>query len=101
MAPELLGYVPLVDPRNVEYTEAINLWALGCIIHRLATGVVPFPPDITPNLVQYCQNTSTLRLHQVPMSEFGLESLRELLAPHPARRVSAKDALTRTWASVG
>ncbi len=101
MAPELLGYVPLIDPRNVEYTEAIDLWALGCIIHRLATGVVPFPPNLTLALVEYCKNASELPLHQVPMSEFGLESLRELLTPHPARRVSAKDALTRTWASVG
>ena len=33
MAPEFFGYVDNADEERFEYTSAIDLWALGCIVY--------------------------------------------------------------------
>lgn len=48
MAPEILNYIP----GHSEYTYAVDIWALGCIIYRLISGVVPFPPGLS--LTNFC-----------------------------------------------
>jgi len=53
MAPEVLGFLDASDSSS-EYTNAVDIWAAGCIIYRLIAGHVPFPQ--IKALVKYCEN---------------------------------------------
>ncbi len=55
MGPEILEYLD-TDPQSDEYTNAIDLWAVGCIAHRLVTGVLPSPSG--RSLLKYCEDRS-------------------------------------------
>jgi serine/threonine protein kinase len=94
MAPELFYYVQELDTETSEYTNAIDLWSLGCIILRVVTGAVPFPSLLS--LRNYCRDPS--RLLNIPHSmEAARDFVKELLAPHPAQRPGASAALESTW----
>ena len=42
MGPELYFYVPGLNKETSEYTNAVDIWALGCIVYRIITEAVPF-----------------------------------------------------------
>jgi serine/threonine protein kinase len=95
MAPEILEY--LDTPRG-EYTNAVDLWAVGCITYRLVTGVVPFPPG--KSLVKYCEDKSLFPYDA--LLDNGIKSLcskfiKELLETSSKRRPSASQALHHAW----
>lgn len=41
VAPELLGLVPR-KYMSKNYSNAIDMWALGCLVHERLTGEIPF-----------------------------------------------------------
>lgn len=93
MAPETL-YSP---DGSSDYTDAIDIWAVGCIACRLVSGSVPFT---ILALVQYCQDKSTFPLD--PLFDCGIKSegskfLRHLLITEPKDRPSASQALQHEW----
>jgi serine/threonine protein kinase len=93
MAPEML-YSP---DGSSDYTDAIDIWAVGCIAYRLVSGCVPFT---IPALVQYCQDKSLFPLD--PLFDCGIKSegskfLRHLLVTEPKDRPSASQALQHEW----
>ncbi|KIN08856.1 hypothetical protein OIDMADRAFT_188542, partial [Oidiodendron maius Zn] len=95
MAPEILEY--LDTPRG-EYTNAVDLWAVGCITYRLVTGVVPFPPG--KSLVKYCEDKSLFPYDA--LLDNGIKSLcsrfiKELLETSLKQRPSASQALHHAW----
>lgn len=97
MAPEMLNYLD-DDNDSDEYTNAIDLWAVGCIVYRLLTGKIPFPPGRL--LMKYCSDKSLFPLD--PLFDYGIKSegakfIRELLAPYPEDRPSASEALKHNW----
>jgi WD40 repeat protein len=100
MAPEVLNYL---DPntRRVRYTNAVDLWAVGCIVYRLVTGIVPFSPTPWP-LIKYCKDKLLFPNGPLSSSGFKQESscssfIRELLAAEPKERPSATQALNHPW----
>jgi serine/threonine protein kinase len=95
MAPELFYYVQELDTETMEYTSAIDLWSLGCIIHRVVTGVVPFPTLLS--LRNYCRDPSKLPLNMPPTMKEAGNFVQGLLIPHPAKRPVASAALESTW----
>lgn len=99
MAPEVLNYVERIDPTGSEYTNAIDLWALGCIIYRLASGFVPFPPGL--KLVEFCTDKSGFPFHFLALKNLGLAFLSGILEPYPARRWTAQQALGHPWMKIG
>lgn len=99
MAPELLNYL---DTHKSGYTNAIDLWSTGCIVYRLITGVVPFPPG--PSLMKYCEDKSLFpydALFDSGIKSKGSRFIRQLLALHPEERPSASEARAHPWIQSG
>ena len=93
MAPELYHYVPGLG--TTKFTNAIDIWALGCIVYRIMARAVPFPDLFLLN--EYAQGRMEL-LFKVAPPMVGAEAfVRELLAPHPAKRPSASAGLENSW----
>ena len=96
MAPEVL------DEDNLEgYTNAVDIWALGCVLYLLLAGTIPFPVK------------KSVRLYAEGKIEIPIQPLRDqgatlaavtftdmLLAAHPEDRPSAKDARKLPWMSI-
>ena len=55
VAPEVLGYH---DQESSKYTNAVDLWALGCIYHRLLTMQPSFENRAT--MIRYCSGVTKL-----------------------------------------
>lgn len=93
MAPEMLDYLNT----NTEYTNAVDLWAVGCISYRLVTGNVPFSGR---SLIDYCDNKSPFpggALLGRGISGSGIQFIQGLLMVHPNERLSASQALHHDW----
>jgi serine/threonine protein kinase len=90
MAPEILNYVPGVNPKSSEYTNAVDIWALGCMVYRLVNGVVPFPPG--PSLLNFCWDESKFPSQGSALNELGAKFVRDLVVPYPSRRITAQQA---------
>jgi len=99
MAPEMLNFVPGIDLQSSEYTNAIDLWSLGCIIYRLASGVVPFP--MGPSLGEYCKGELEFPPHPLALSLIGVGFVEHLLEPYPTSRPTAQGARDHLWMSIG
>jgi serine/threonine protein kinase len=102
MAPEILQYIDTDSP-NGEYTNAVDLWAVGCIAYRIITGHVPFS---TPKLIKYCTDNSQFpsdRLYGIGITRERacFKFIRELLAAYPTERPSASQALNHAWITPG
>lgn len=100
------------------YTNHIDIWALGAIVHQMLTLEIPFrdtytydDPDMgsipTPDdavdmdlLYGYCRNLNefpcgSLRKHGV--SEEGIEFVKSLMMVNPSERATAAAALGSRW----
>ena len=98
MAPELFYYVQELDTETLEYTNAIDLWSLGCIIYRIVTGAVPFPSLLS--LRNYCRDSSKVTLNMPLTMKEAARFVENLLMPHPAKRPVASAALESTWLTI-
>ena len=99
MAPEILEYL---NTPSGEYTNAVDLWAVGCKTYRLVTGVVPFPPG--RSLLRYCEDNSLFPYDA--LLDSGIKSscskfIKELLKTDPIQRLSASEALNHMWIIAG
>lgn len=97
MAPELLNLPDSYNPSS-DYTNSVDIWSTGCIVYRLITGVVPFPPGTS--LMKYCEDKSLFpydALFDSGIKSEGAKFLRQLLAVHPSTRLSATQALKHSW----
>jgi serine/threonine protein kinase len=97
----MLKYVE-VESSGASYTDAVDLWAVGCILYRLLTGTVPFPPG--RSLIRYCDDESLFpatALHQCGTSKSGEVFIRALLAVSWSERPSAPEALEHEWIVFG
>jgi calcium/calmodulin-dependent protein kinase I len=73
--------VPDLDAETSEYTSAIDLWALGCIIYRVIVGAVPFPCLLS--LRNFCRDPTKVPLNISPLMEEAGNFIRKLLQPNP------------------
>lgn len=99
MAPEILNYIPGFTMGRLSYTNAVDIWALGCIIYRLVAGVVPFP--LGPSLGKFCEDESTFPLQPSALSELGYNLVRQLLVADPSQRLTVRQALDHEWTQIG
>lgn len=120
-SPEQLGFLPPAyrAPRGA-YTNNIDMWALGAIVHEMLTREIPFretypsgDTDLTlPTVVSadlmvdtgllyaYCQGIKPFpcdSLQRAGVSDEGVEFVKNLMVVDPAKRLSAVAALANPW----
>ena len=95
LAPEVLGYV---EEETSRYTNAVDLWSLGCICHRLLTMESPFPKMIA--LTRYCSGITELpieALYKSSVTEEAITLVKDLMNAQPSERIDAEAALQSVW----
>lgn len=117
MAPEQLGLLPSRLRMGVEYTTAVDMWALGFIVHELLTGQTPFletPVDSLSSgyptvdtgaasidmrlMLQFCDGNSDLPRELLRDSDPAAVSfIATLVVPDPRARASAAQAMLHPW----
>lgn len=121
VAPEILRLLPGRRHREREYTNAVDMWALGCLLHEILTSQTPFlglqsdtgtiysgvavnsAPQIEIDMAlfsQFCSGnvdlpTEVLQKSGVSASRIGF--VERLLVADPHSRTSASDALSTQW----
>lgn len=123
LAPELLQLLPTAMARKT-YSKAVDIWALGCMVHELLTLETPFlladnfdsgvaaltlddewddelMPETDMNaLKSFCDGAAqfpTLSLVCAGVDEAAIEFVKMLLVANPEFRAAAKDALKSRW----
>lgn len=118
MAPELLGMLPRALRPSQGYTTAVDIWALGCLVHEILTPETPFvdrssetdvtgvpvvsgplPTDIYL-LSEFCKGIVAFpreTLEAAGVSESGMRFIQKLLVADPKSRMSAVDAVRDGW----
>lgn len=49
LAPEMIGFIPRSTQR---YTYALDMWSLGCLLHKLLTSDTPFLEKVTTPITE-------------------------------------------------
>lgn len=108
--------------RSNSYTNAVDLWALGAVVHEILTSEIPFLEEyedicsstVTPEsftasdfeasidselIYNYCHGSEfpTETLLKYNVSESGVDFVKSLMAANPADRLSATQALKSLW----
>ncbi len=97
MAPEFFGYVDGIDDERSDYTHAVDIWALGCVVYKIWTHRVPFPSysNLRP-LQRYCSGRDPFpseALVSIGCTNVEITIIKALLNAEPSKRPSARAAL--------
>ena len=86
-----------ISSETSEYTNAIDIWALGCITHEMLTQTLPFWG--LRELSSYCSHPQLPRntMHSKNISKGGIEFVERALGYPPERRIKAREALDLEW----
>ena len=84
-----------------EYTNAIDIWALGCITHEILTRVLPLQG--WNELSSYCSRPELPRntMASKNISKSGIKFVERALAYPPEHRITAREALDLEWLRPG
>jgi len=96
--PEVLGLGPNSETSN--YTNAVVIWSLGCVIYELLAGTKLFVSEF--QLSHYFYGTwpfpeERLKGLSPPTEDTGISLLRAMLAIKPGDRPTATAALSNPW----
>lgn len=118
LAPELQGFRPRGYLSENEYTNAVDIWALGCVVHEILTSQIPFLEIVSDTTLpwtsfsrletqfdmdsfsEFCKGRISLPielLQQSQVSGRGVDFTKRLLIANPSFRPSAAEALNDIW----
>ncbi|TVY18870.1 Ankyrin repeat domain-containing protein [Lachnellula arida] len=110
LAPEVdpdmavtLGCSPLTAGKGsfktYVYTNAVDIWSLGCVLFQLVTNQLPFSPSAPKVLRKFCKGKAPFPGDALSgkIRQSGLELIQQLLTPSPQLRPSASQALQSSW----
>jgi serine/threonine protein kinase len=86
--------------RHPEYTNAVDIWSLGCVAHKILTGRTPFT---NPDLWKYVYGSTEFPVQHLAtkrISESGVEFIQCLMEKDPGTRLSAEQARKAAWLNV-
>ncbi|PYH41658.1 kinase-like protein [Aspergillus saccharolyticus JOP 1030-1] len=99
MAPEIL----LDETKRIsKYSNAVDMWSLGCLIYYLLSKKVPFPSFL--RLKEYYEGFGVFpddELSQRGVGESGISFIRCLMDSEPEKRPVASAQLATQWSIVG
>ncbi|MCJ1404811.1 hypothetical protein MMC11_008037 [Xylographa trunciseda] len=98
VAPEVYDLLDDVSVgESSEYTSAVDIWSLGCVMHWLLAAQTPFPT--IKSLIRFTRtsvlSTQTLKDHKV--SQQGIEFIQNLIVAKPQSRYTAERVLQSPW----
>ena len=81
------------------YGRKVDLWSLGCIMHLLLRGVLPFDGHTKDEVVEKTLNKKLNLTHAKwdRVSQDAKDLIRNLLIKDPNNRISLEDALKHKW----
>jgi ankyrin repeat protein len=91
MAPEIFH-------QNPSYTNAVDLWSLGCVLYFLLTKCMPFPGlyeffEYIKKPTGFLENGLRARY----VSDAGINFIKGLMVPAASNRTRVSDALNAPW----
>ena len=88
------------DEESFEYSNAVDMWSLGCVVYKILTSRVPFPDHLS--LKKFCEGKTTFPEEQLSakLSAVGIEFIKSLLLPKASERLTAETALKAPWLEV-
>ena len=95
-APEIRGFI-LVEDEASHYTNAVDMWSLGCLVHWLLTLKLPLS---TREMFPYCSSRKEFprkHLEAQGSTAEALDFLTKLIQPWPEDRLTASNALKHGW----
>eukprot|EP01129_Flabellula_baltica_P006713 TRINITY_DN2545_c1_g2_i1.p1 TRINITY_DN2545_c1_g2~~TRINITY_DN2545_c1_g2_i1.p1 ORF type:complete len:320 (+),score=77.62 TRINITY_DN2545_c1_g2_i1:140-1099(+) len=97
MAPELI----VLEDESVEgtYGKPVDMWALGCILYILLSGMHPFQMDDDEKMIELIVTGELEWIGDSwdDVSPSAKELIERMLDPNPDTRITAEEALAHPW----
>lgn len=94
IAPEVTG---LFQSETSVYSNAVDMWSLGCLIHFMFTDSTPFPTFRRLNHYVQHENFPETELRERNASSDAIAFVIRLMRLKPSDRLTAKEALMDPW----
>ena len=95
VAPEVMRLLG-DDEESFSYSNAVDMWSLGCITSWLLTSFVPFPNG--RGLLKYCQREKAFPSDIFQSIRYeAFDFVQKLMYSDPSNRLSAENSLQHTW----
>jgi serine/threonine protein kinase len=81
-----------------EYTNAVDIWSLGCITYGLLTSKAPFSDN--RELAKFCRGRLAFLVQNLEENKVTTDAivfLKQLLVAEPPERKSAQESLVSLW----
>ena len=91
---------PEVHDTSKPKTNRVDIWSLGCVLHRMFAGNLLFNDSVQEWKYALTASSSPLALDNIGLSISCVSFLRDILQPIPEDRPSAEDCQKKAWITV-